>query len=215
MKVLVIEDDIQLNTTIKKFLELNNYEVQTVLDGKKALDTIQDSKFDLYVVDINIPNINGLEFIKHIREYDKESAIIMITASLDIDDFTKAYEYGCNDYIKKPFHLKELDVRIKKLFDDKEILKINDYMSYNFKYQELTINGKVVHLRKKTNKLLQILLKNLNHTVKTEEIIKYVWADEKKENYPLRQLTADLRKELNTKKEHIISVFGVGYRFEA
>jgi len=87
-------------------------------------------------------------------------------------------------------------------------------VTYNFKYEELKIDEVTIRLRKKVNRLLQILLKNINHTVKTEDIIDYVWENEIKENYPLRQLITDLRKELNLEKNHIISEVGIGYRFE-
>lgn len=216
MKVLIVEDDIQLNATITKFLELLSFEVNSTIDGEEAISIIDKSNFDMYLIDINLPNINGLDIVKYIRKKDITTPIIMITASLEVDNFITAYDNGCSEYIKKPFHLKELEIRIENLLNkhQSDILTINERVTYNFKYEELKIDEVTIRLRKKVNRLLQILLKNINHTVKTEDIIDYVWENEIKENYPLRQLITDLRKELNLERNHIISEVGIGYRFE-
>ncbi len=216
MKVLLIEDDIQLNTTVKRFLELKNYDITSILDGEEAINLIDLASFDLYIIDINLPNVSGLEIVKYIRKKDITNPIIMITASVEINNFIEAYDNGCSEYIKKPFHLKELEIRIENLLQNhqSDILKVTNSITYNFKYEELKIDDVIIHLRKKVNRLLQILLKNINHTVKTEDIISYVWENEIKENYSLRQLIADLRKEFNLDENYIISEVGVGYRFE-
>jgi len=216
MRILIVEDDIQLNATITKFLELLSFEVNSTIDGEEAISIIDKSNFDMYLIDINLPNINGLDIVKYIRKKDITTPIIMITASLEVDNFITAYDNGCSEYIKKPFHLKELEIRIENLLNkhQSDILTINERVTYNFEYEELKIDEVTIRLRKKVNRLLQILLKNINHTVKTEDIIDYVWENEIKENYPLRQLITDLRKELNLEKNHIISEVGIGYRFE-
>jgi len=216
MKVLIVEDDIQLNTTIKRFLELQNNNVESTLDGAEAILLIDSNKYDIYIIDINLPNISGLEIVKYIRQKDINTPIIIITASLEVDNFVQAYDNGCSEYIKKPFHLKELEIRMNHLLEIKkiDILTISNDITYNFEFRELKIRGKVVKLRKKVNRLLYILLKNINHTVKTEDIINYVWENEIKENYSLRQHIAELRKEFMLEKNHIVSEVGVGYKFE-
>ena len=219
MKVLLIEDDIQLNTTITNFLQLIQYNVKSIFDGEVAINTIDESDFDLYIIDINIPNISGLDIIKYIRQKDTNSPIIIITASLELDNFQKAFENGCDEYIKKPFFLEELEIRINNLFqnlkDKKSIIKISESIHYDMEYEELKINNTMVALRKKERKLLTILLQNINHTVHTEEIYAYVWENEIKESYPLRQLVNDLRKKCNNGKKFVFSEVGIGYRFEA
>ena len=216
MEVLLIEDDIQLNTTVKKFLELQKYDVTSALEGSEAITLIDRKLFDMYLVDINVPNINGLDIVKYIRKKDISNPIIMITASLEVNNFVEAYDNGCSEYIKKPFHLKELEIRIENLLQNhqSEIFNATDRITYNFKYDELKIDNVIIHLRKKLSRLLHILLKNINHTVRSEDIINYVWENEIKENYSLRQLIADLRKEFNLGKNYIISEVGIGYRFE-
>ncbi len=216
MKILLIEDDIQLNKTIKKFLELQKYNVVSVLDGDDAITTIDTHNFDMYIIDINLPNISGLDIVKYIRKKDITNPIIMITASLEVNNFIEAYDNGCSEYIKKPFHLKELEIRIENLLQNHKVdlLQINNNTTYNFKHEELKIDDDTIHLRKKVNRLLQVLLKNINHIVKTEDIISYVWENEIREKYPLRQLITDLRKEFNMDKNYIIAISGIGYKFE-
>ncbi len=208
--VLLVEDDLQLAKIVKRILESKNFKVILVEDGKEALKFIKEKDFDLYLVDINIPEINGLELVKYIKELEKDGKIVMITASVEEHNFKKAYEYGCDDYIKKPFHATELEVRIKKLIG-KESIKFGNY-EFKFDTGDLFKDGKPVNLRKKEKKLLHILLKNANYTVPAEKIVEFVWPEEKKKNPPLRQLVNEIRKKFD--RDFIQTVVGVGYRFE-
>jgi len=208
--VLLVEDDLQLAKIIQKILESKGFNVTLVKDGIDAIDFIKQKSFDLYLIDINIPNVSGLELVKYIRE-SKDGFIIMITASVDEYYFEKAYEYGCDDYIKKPFHITELEVRIRHLLNNKQSINFDEY-EFKFDENELFKNKKRVPLRKKEKRLLHILLKNLNKTVSNQNIIDYVWEGEKKENYPLRQLVNEIRKKFD--KNYIKTVVGIGYRFE-
>ncbi len=211
ISVLLVEDDLQLAKIVKKILESKDYEVVLVEDGLKAVDEIKSKPFDLYLIDINIPNISGLEIVKYVRELYSDGFIVMITASVDEYYFEKAYEYGCDDYIKKPFHATELEVRIQRLLEKQKSFSFNDY-EFRFEDDELFKNGERVPLRKKEKRLLHILLKNVNRTVYNQRIIDYVWEGEKKTNYPLRQLVNELRKKFD--KDYIKTVVGIGYRFE-
>ena len=208
--VLLVEDDLQLAKIIQKILESKGFNVTLVKDGIDAIDFIKQKSFDLYLIDINIPNVSGLELVKYIRE-SRYGFIIMITASVDEYYFEKAYEYGCDDYIKKPFHITELEVRIRHLLNNKQSINFDEY-EFKFDENELFKNKKRVPLRKKEKRLLHILLKNLNKTVSNQNIIDYVWEGEKKENYPLRQLVNEIRKKFD--KNYIKTVVGIGYRFE-
>jgi len=216
MKVLLVEDDIQLNTTIKQFLESIGDEVKSVMDGEDAIDFIDKEFFDFYIIDINIPSVNGLELVRYIRQKDLKTPVVIITASMELGNFQTAFEYGCSEYIKKPFFLEELELRMKRLVDvnREEIIQIAEGIVYNVEYEELRIKDEVVSLRKKERRLLHILLQSINHTVETETICAYVWENEIKESYPLRQLVNDLRKKLSNKEKFIFSDAGRGYRFE-
>ena len=212
MNVLLIEDDLQLAKIVKKILESKQYKVTIVDDGDIALENIKNNLFDLYLVDINIPGVNGLELVKHIKNLYEEALIIMITASIDEYYFEKAYEYGCDDYIKKPFHATELEVRIERLADKQKRIKFDNY-EFDADEMELYKNNERIPLRKKEKKFLYLLLKNINRTVLSEKIIDFVWERNDKKNYPLRQLVNEIRKKFD--KDYIKTIVGIGYRFES
>jgi len=216
MNVLLIEDDIQLNTTITNFLKSTSKDVVSVMDGEIAIDTIDNNNFNLFIIDINIPHINGLDIVKYIRQKDTMTPIIMITASMELSNFQKAFQNGCNEYIKKPFFLEELEIRINNLIKKSvtNIIHISDTITYDIEYEELNIDNEIIKLRKKERKLLTILLQNINHTVDTDTIQNCVWNNEIRENYPLRQLINELRKKFNNGEKFIFSDVGIGYRFE-
>lgn len=218
MNILLIEDDLTLNELITDYLKLNGNSVVSLEDGMNAIDTINKTNFDLYIIDINIPHINGLEIVKYIRQKDISTPIIMITASMELENFKTAYKNGCDDYIKKPFYLEELEIRIDKLLSKKSngnsLIKISDTITYDTEYEELSVRGEVKRLRKKERLLLNILLKNINKLVSNETIENYVWENEIKELYPLRQLVNDLRKHFDNGEKFIFAERGMGYKFE-
>jgi len=123
MNILLIEDDSILNDTITGYLNLKGNLIKSLEDGLDAINIINQFDFDLYIIDINIPHINGLEIVKHIRQKDSDSPIIMITASMEFKHFKSAYKNGCDDFIKKPFRLEELEMRIGKLIEKKNEVK--------------------------------------------------------------------------------------------
>lgn len=217
MKILLIEDDTQLNTTIASFLRFNTYDVTSLTDGERALSQIDEENFDLFIIDINIPHLNGLELVKYIRQKDLSTPVIIITASLELENFKKAFENGCSEYIKKPFYLEELEIRINKLLAKKcnnTTIQISHNITFDTEYEELKIDDKVIRLRKKERRFLTLLLQNINKTVSTQMIENYVWENEIRESYPLRQLLSDLRKKFNSGEKFIFADKGLGYRFE-
>jgi DNA-binding response OmpR family regulator len=122
MRIFLLEDENQLNKAITSVLKLKNYEVDSFYNGLEALKKIQEN-YDVYILDINVESINGLEILKKIVEYKKDSNVVMISASIDLETIKKAYNFGCADYIKKPFYLEELLFKIS-LFEIKTIFDI-------------------------------------------------------------------------------------------
>ena len=223
MKILLVEDDKQLGRALKKTLEAKGYEVNHIEDGEDAFNDILIHEYDVYLLDINLPKIDGLKLIKLIRHKNPNAIIIMITASAEIEDMEKAYgenHDGCDEYIKKPFHSEELLLRIdhwikikQEQCDKAKSNKISiDNMEFYFDTLDLYIDGILANLRKKEKRLLAILLKNMGKTVTKEDIVKYVWENEEKKEYPLRQLVSELKNKLP--KDYITSVVGIGYRFD-
>jgi len=214
MNILLVEDDIQLNVTIEAFLKFKNHTVTSLLDGEDALGHIDMIQYDMYIIDINLPNINGLDLVTYIRNKDLNSPIIMITASLEISNLQIAFKNGCNEYIKKPFHLEELEVRINNLLNQpkKNIITISPNVTYDLEYEELNIDGIVTKQRKKERRLLSILIQHINHTVNYDTIENYVWENEIRESYPLRQLVAELKKNFGKYEYLIETQRGSGYK---
>lgn len=198
MKVLIIEDDVQLNIAISEFCKIKSFDIVSIKDGLHALDQIDSGHFDLYIIDINIPRINGLDLLKHIRKTDLDTPIIIITASLEIQNFSTAFENGCSEYIKKPFHLKELDIRINNLLslNKPAMITLNDELTYDLNREEFYYQNRPIKLRYKEKRFCAILMKHINTVVPNDMIYDYVWEGEIKETYPLRQLLVELRKKL-------------------
>ncbi len=157
MNILLIEDDITLNGTITDYLRFKGNDIVSLDDGNKAIDTIDEIDFDLYIIDINIPNISGLEIVKYIRQKETKIPIIIITASMELENFKIAYQNGCDEYIKKPFYLEELEIRIDKLLSKKSqkdsLIQISDNITFDMEYEELNIYGEIKRLRKKEKRL--------------------------------------------------------------
>ncbi len=198
--VLVIEDDIQLNFVITEYFKMKAYNTTSIHDGIEAIDEIDkitNRDINLYVIDINLPSLNGIDILKYIREKDSTTPIIIITASLEIENFIKAFEYGCSEYIKKPFHIKELEVRVNKLLNHNiSNIQFNSDFYYDFNTKSFFFKEKEIELRNKERRLIEVLLQNVNKIVPVEIIYDYVWEGEDKDSFPLRQLLADIRKKL-------------------
>jgi len=200
LNVVIVEDDIQLSLVLSEYFTLKNFETTCIYDGMKALEYIEEvnlNKIDLYIIDINLPTFDGLDIVKFIRKTDIETPIIIITASLEIENLTDAFDFGCNEYIKKPFHIKELEVRVNKILNE-DIKRI--YFSDDFYYDEenksFLYKEKIIKMRLKEQRLIEILLQNADKLVPTEIINDYVWEGEVREMYPLRQLLNDIRTKL-------------------
>ena len=198
MRVLIIEDDVQLSIAISSFFEIKKFHVTNVRDGLDAIDQIANGHFDLYIIDINIPRISGLDLLKHIRNTDLSTPVIIITASLEIENFSAAFNNGCSEYIKKPFHLKELEIRLNNLLslDQPNIMTLNHELEYDLDREEFLYQDKPIVLRYKEKRFCTLLIKHINTIVSNERIYDYVWEGEVKDAYPLRQLLVELRKKL-------------------
>ena len=216
MKILLVDDNEKINATLKQFLEIKYFNVTSCVNGKEAINLINKKNFDLYIIDVQLPKISGLEIVKHIRNKNLNSPIIMITASLDIENFITAFKNGANEYIKKPFHLEEFEIRINNILNKKasNIIKISNELQFNFSDEEISENNSIISLRKKERKLLAILLKNKNNTINLDKLKSYIWENEKKENYPLRQLVSSLKSKVPFFKDKIKVITKIGYRLE-
>ena len=213
MDVFLAEDNLALSKALITFFKLKSYNIFHFDDGEKAYDDITSHNLkNIYIIDIDLPNISGLELVKKIRNIDKEIPIIIITASVDIEDFEKAYSLGCSEYIKKPFNLKELDIRLNRLLQNDlktKVIHLKKGIKFDLHSKTLYIDNKEVNLRKKELRFLTLLFENKNRKVLTEEFEDYIWEGDIKTNYPLRQLVNSLRRKL--RYNFIKTEIGIGY----
>lgn len=184
MKILLLEDDIPLNNAICKILKLDAHSVSSFYDGQYLLDTVKSFNYDVYILDINVPHVNGLELLSLIYQYNNASKIIMISSNIDVASIKKAYNSGCCDYLKKPFHLEELQLKINQFVKKDELL----LQQTQLKPDET--------LTKKERTLLLLLLEHRGHTVTYNKIENTVYKDKIMSTDSLRTLVKRLRKKL-------------------
>lgn len=217
MKILLLEDELMLRSSIEEYLEALNHKIIGFSNGKDALDSLQDTTYDLLILDINVPKINGLDLLNKLNELDIAIPTIFISANNDIEDISKAFDLGACDYLKKPFHLKELGIRIGRIKKEQEI-KSSKYMALSSKYS-FSKEEKVLFFNNTsqtlTNKQLQILIllcENIGIVVDFEKFRSFVWGGEPVDNATIRAEISRFRKSL--KEDFITNVKGVGYKID-
>lgn len=216
-KILLLEDDLNLSETVSEYLEDSGFEVSCVYDGDEAIELIYEHNFDLLLLDVNVPNKNGFEVLKEVRKNNKKTAAIFITSLNSMDSLEEGFNSGCDDYIRKPFELKELLIRVKtilkKEFSNKnELVQITPTITFNSISNELKDNGVEIKLNLKESKLLKFFLQHPNQLLSHEMIYDHVWEyDEEYSDNSLRTYIKNLRKILG--KDTIVSLKKLGYRF--
>ncbi len=215
--ILLLEDDIQLSDTIKQFLELKGYEVHVAYDGLEAEEIAYEKQLDLMLLDVKVPHISGFDFLKKIREEGKEIPAIFITSLNSVEDVEKGFALGCDDYIRKPFALKELSVRVESLLKrsfgtHEEGVDLGEGLRFDIKELTLTHDGERVGLKTKELKLLSFFLQHPNTLLEYDKINEVLWDyDETPSSGALRTYIKRLRAALG--KEKIETIKNIGYRF--
>ena len=217
-KILLLEDDVNLNETIEEFLSENNFDVACAFDGQSAGDLIYENSYDLFLLDVNVPSPNGFELLKSSRETGDTTPAIYITSLNSTQDLSKGFESGCDDYVRKPFALEELLLRINNILkrnffhNPNETLEIDKVFSYDIKADELLKEGQRVSLNNKEKLLLKLFLQHVNEQISHEVINEHLWSyDEEASDTSLRTYIKNLRKILG--KDRIVSIKRYGYKF--
>ncbi len=217
MKILLLEDDILLSDLISTHLKEQNYEVDSFDDGKEALENIENKKYDMFIFDINVPKISGLDLLKEIRDYELSIPTIMITAYQDTQHLKKGFTYGCDDYIKKPFDLEELSQRIINLakrfcIEESNIINMEDY-SLDMVQNIIEKDAKQYEISKKEAEILHYLYKNSKKVVSFDELYQNIWYyDEYPSQTTIRVYIKNLRDIIG--KDKIKTIRGLGYVYE-
>lgn len=197
MKIFLLEDDYLLNKAITQYLVSKGFIIEAYYDGIEAIKAISNH-FDLMILDIDIPQLNGITVMEEIRKLYPAKPIIMISATIDIDTISKAYEKGCNDYMKKPFDIRELELKIRAFKKDtvnSMPIQIFERLEYNLEDQRLLHHSREITLTPKEKKLFHLLIENKGRTVSPELLERTIWGMNA-ESMHLRQLVARLRKKL-------------------
>jgi len=216
VRILLLEDDIMLNNAIKQYLESVGHAIVSTRDGRECLEIVEKKKFDLLILDINVPNIDGLTILEVLHEKKKAVPTIYISALIDIEDISKAFNIGCNDYLKKPFHLKELHLRINRLLQNKVIplqhKRLSNYYSFDLETMTLYFNNEPHILPKRQLLIIALLAKNRSLVVNYDMFRTYAYEDDDVDIGTIRAEVNRVKKVL--KEDFIINVRGVGYMVE-
>ena len=212
MRILLLEDNKKLNETITKRLGMKGYSVLAFTDGAQAYEKITDG-FSCFILDINVPNIDGIKILKKIREYYQTLPVIIISASVELDVIKQAYDFGCNDFLKKPFFIDELEIKIEKfcnIQNDKIYFDENCY--FDFKSSVIQLNDTEIRLTKKEKLLINLFLTKKNQVISYESIENYVWEGNFASLESIRSLIRRVRKIIE--KDYIQTVVDTGYIFK-
>ncbi len=218
MKILILEDERILALSMREFLEESGYEVECFTDSDAAYDAIYEKAYDLLLLDVKVPGEhNGFEMLEELRRDGNMTPAIFITSLTDIDDLSRGYECGACDYIRKPFDLAELKLRVEQVMklqcfvSHEESIELPSGYNYDLKKMKLTFNGETVLLAKTETKILELLIKKRGSVVSCEMFWEEVWG-EWVDSANIRVQVGNLRKKLE--KDFIKNVRGVGYSID-
>lgn len=226
-RILLVEDEQSLLETIKLNLELEGYKVQSASDGKKALKAFKQERFDLIILDVMLPEMDGFTVCEAIRLENQQVPILFLTAKHSSADRINGLKIGGDDYLTKPFNLEELLLRVQILLkrsnftvDTKQSINNFTFDDFSINFTEMTVltpESKTINLTKKENALLKLLIERKNEVVSREHILETVWGyDIYPSTRTIDNFIVSFRKYFEadpSNPKHFHSVRGVGYKF--
>lgn len=207
-KILLLEDDLLLAQTLQELLESEGYDVTLAASGNSAIDESYDNSFDLYIFDINVPDINGLELLKSLRDAEDKTQTIFISALVDLKSIAKAFEIGAEDYIKKPFFPEELLIRVNAKLATKNSNIKHQTIEYNPQTKLLKKDGHILTLGETQGKLFGIFIQNIGQVLDKDLLLECL---EKPSPTGLRVAITKLKQ---TTGLDIKNLRGIGYILE-
>ena len=179
MRLLIVEDEKQLCDTVAKSLYDAGYEVDTCYDGETALDCILAENYDLVVLDLNLPGEDGMTVLRTLRQTDRDTRVLILSARSEVEDKVEGLDAGANDYLAKPFHLAELEARIRSLtlrqFTQQDVLLSCGDLSFDTRSRTAAVNGQTLTLTRKETGILEYLMVHQGRPVSQEELMEHVW----------------------------------------
>ena len=190
------------------FFEKRGWLCEDFLDAKSLLEAMKSTVYDLYIIDVNLSEITGVELLKKIREKYPQVPTIMVSGLTDIETVMDAYDEGCDEYLKKPFDLRELEVKVSKLMNEK-VIDLNESVKYDLTGRILFVDGDEVHLSQKESNLLHTFMTNINRPLTHDYLESVIWGEVEDNGHALRNLILRMRKRIG--KGIIDTVQGKGY----
>lgn len=216
MKILLLEDEYSLRISIKEFLEELDFEVDCYSNGDEAYDAVYSTRYDVLLLDVNVPGMNGFELLKSIRDDGVKIPAIFMTSLTQMRDFEEGYKAGCCDYIRKPFDLVELQLRIMQVcksfyFKNTDLLELGEGLVYDTAKSQLSYKGEEIVLSKTEHDILEVLLRYEGQAVSITTFQDEIWG-EYVDPANIRVQINNLRKKLPL--DIIKNRRGVGYIIE-
>ncbi|MDD2385033.1 MAG: response regulator transcription factor [Sulfurospirillaceae bacterium] len=209
MKILLLEDNERLCKVIKGALNKEGYSVDVFMDGEEALEVL-NCGYHCFILDINVPSLDGISILETIRIYHKDIPVIIISSNHDLEKIQTSYEIGCDDYLKKPFFIFELVQKVRKLCH-KPIQSIALWDGFEYDYihhRLLDANKEEIKLAKKEILFFDLFIKDRNRVVNFSELEEYVWEGEETSVENMRALIKRLRRKLPEGAIEIIKEVG-------
>ena len=215
MNILLLEDDVILSEILSEHLSEKGYFVSAVYDGEEAYEKLLCLRYDLMLLDVNVPLLSGFELLKLLKEQHVTTPAIFITSLDSAHDLKKGFDFGCDDYLKKPFELLELDARIEHLIKvynlDAAHMKIDSQNYLDMSTYELVKDGQKIKLSKKDFEIIRYFLSQKDRIISHDELVANIWLDgEVPSDATLRTYIKNIRAHLG--RDFITTVKGVGYR---
>ena len=204
----LIEDDTVFSSLIHNFFDKNGWLCETFTNYESLIAVLSVTVYDLYIIDVNLPGKSGVELLKEVRRKSPQVPVIMISGITDIETIMDAYEVGCDEYLKKPFDLRELEVKVSKLMNEK-LLDLSTSVKYDIFGRVLFIDGNEVHLSQKESNLLHTFMTNINRPLTHDYLESVIWGKVEDNGHALRNLVLRMRKRIG--KGIIDTVQGEGY----
>jgi DNA-binding response OmpR family regulator len=222
MKILIIEDEKDLVETMKSYLASEGLLCESVTTYFEAEDSLSVYKYDIIILDLTLPGGDGLNLIKLIKERNKEAGLLIVSAKNSLEDKIKGLDMGADDYISKPFHLAELNSRIKSLirrrhYEGTTDISFNE-IKINTESNEVFVNGGIIELTKTEYDILLYFIVNRNKLITRESIAEHTWGDSitYADNFDfVYSHIKNIRKKIRQKKgrNYIHNLYGIGYKF--
>ena len=221
MRILVVEDERALCETIVRSLRRLAYSVDPCYDGDTAIDLLGSERYDLVLLDLNLPGADGMTVLRTLRQTDRETRVLILSARSEVEDKVEGLDAGANDYLAKPFHLEELEARIRSLtlrqFTQNDVVLHCGPLSFDARSRTATAAGQPLALTRKETGILEYLLLHRGRPVSQEELLEHVW-DNSVDNFSnsIRVHISALRKKLRAALGYdpVRNRIGEGYLIE-